>query len=366
MYKIQERNYAVGKGFDVKRYLEDLENRIDPAIEDDIFIQWRHFLTDGAAGQVFLPKRNPVEASKLEYPVIMVNDAINDSTFESMLLAQIKGVNDLISSKIGAFPAIRANYGCNIIPSLFGCKLHMMEKELNTLPGAYPLSGGTDMIRKCLAQGVPDMLAGQGKQVFDCVAYFIDSLRDYPKLKKYCHIYHPDAQGVLDISEVIYGSEIFLAFYDEPALMHKFLDLILRTYTSFMDNFFKLVPPEEDFNCHYGWLHRGKIRMSLDSCVNFSPEMYEEFSLPYDKILLNSYGGIIHSCGKVDHFVNSLNMIGEGYHGFNLSQPHLNDMEKVFAGTVDKGVRIFSLNADAVRQARGKQRKLHGLVHAAP
>ena len=351
------------KKIDVKRYLDDLENRIDPAIEADLLAQWRRFLTEGDADQVFSPKRTPAVPAKIEYPPIMVNDAINDPTFKSMLLGQILGVNSLISSKSGEVPAIRANYGCNIIPSLFGCKIHMMEKELNTLPGALPLSGGEKMLKERLSCGVPDIFAGQGKQVFDCVEYYIESLRDYPKLKKYCHIYHPDTQGVLDIAEVIYGSEIFLAFYDEPALMHEFLDLITRTYISFIDNYFRLVPPEKDFNCHYGWMHRGKIRMSLDSCVNFSPEMYEEFSLPYDKILLNRYGGIIHSCGKVYHFVNSLNLIGEGYYGFNLSQPHLNDMEKVFASTVDKGVRILSLHPEAVRQAQEKHRQLHGLVH---
>jgi hypothetical protein len=328
-----------------------------------LLAQWRHFSADGVEDPVFSPRRIPAAPAKLEYPPVMINDAIDDPTFETMLLGQIGAVSQIISSKAGIVPAIRANYGCNIIPSMFGCRIHMMEKELNTLPGALPLSGGVSMLRKCLACGIPDIFAGQGKQVFDCVSYFIDSLRDYPKLQKYCHIYHPDAQGVMDIAEVVYGSEIFLAFYDEPALMHEFLQLITRTYISFMDNYFRLVPPSEDYNCHYGWMHRGKIRISLDSCVNFSPEMYEEFSLPYDKILLNRYGGVIHSCGKVDHFVNSLNLIGEGYYGFNLSQPHLNDMERVFASTIDAGVRIFGLGPAAVQQARVKQRQLRGLVH---
>ncbi len=350
---------------EVKKYLDDLENRIDTGVETDLLNQWLHFLADGVADQVFLPKRTPVAASKLDYPIIMVNDAINDLSFKSMLLSQIAGVNNLISSNTGTVPALRANYGCNIIPSMFGCKLHMMEKDLNTLPGAFPLSGGLDMIRNCLTQGVPDMLAGQGRQVFDCVAYYIESLKDYPKLKKYCHIYHPDAQGVLDISEVLYGSEIFLAFYDEPDLIQDFLKLITKTYITFMDKYFQMVPPEKDYNCHYGWMHRGKIRMSLDSCVNFSPEMYETFSLPYDKILLNRFGGIIHSCGKVDHFVNSLNLIGAGYYGFNLSQPQLNDMEKVFAATVDRGVRILNLDPAGVKQARKNHRPLRGLVHVA-
>jgi hypothetical protein len=169
------------KEFDVKRYLDDLENRIDPELETELLVQWRHFLTDGAAEQVFSPKRIPVAPAKIEYPDIMVNDAINDPTFKSMLLGQLGGINSLISSKTGTVPAIRANYGCNIIPSMFGCKIHMMEKDLNTLPASLPLSGGTDMLRNCLAQGVPDIYAGQGKQVFDCVEYYIQSLRDYPR-----------------------------------------------------------------------------------------------------------------------------------------------------------------------------------------
>lgn len=348
---------------DVKRYLDDLENRIDPVIEAGLLEQWRHFLAEGVAGQAFLPRRTPVSPAKVAYPAMMVNDAINDPTFESMLLSQIAGVSQLISSEAGLVPAIRANYGCTIIPSMFGCQLHLMEREANTLPAAFPLPGGADRLRKCLDKGPPDPLAGQGQQVFDCVAYFIESLADYPKLKKYCHIYHPDAQGVLDIADVIYGSEIFFAFYDEAALMRDFLHLITQTYIRFIDTFFLLVPPRDDYNCHYGWMHRGKIRLSLDSCVNFSPEMYEEFSLPYDKILLDRYGGIIHSCGKVDHFVNSLNRLGAGYHGFNLSQPHLNDMEKVFASTVDAGVRILNLDPVAVQQAQEKHRPLRGLVH---
>jgi hypothetical protein len=353
----------MGKEIDVKRYLDDLENRIDADVEADLLAQWRHFLAYGVSDQVFIPKRTPVAPSKIEYPAVNVNDAINDPAFKSMLLGQIGGINTLIASNAGTVPAIRANYGCTILPSMFGCEIHMMDKELNTLPGALPLSGGVNMLRKRLSLGSPDILAGQGRQVFDCVEFFIDSLSDYPKLQKYCQIYHPDAQGVLDIAEVIYGSEIFLAFYDEPDLMREFLQLITQTYISFIDNFFKLVPPKDDYNCHYGWMHRGKIRMSLDSCVNFSPEMYEEFSLPYDKILLNRYGGIIHSCGKVDHFVNSLNLIGEGYYGFNLSQPHLNDMEKVFSSTVDVGVRILNLDPVAVKQAMEKNRQLRGLVH---
>lgn len=348
----------------VEKYLADLEARIDVNEEERIRNEWRKFLDVGSDEPVFSPVRKPVGNSAFEWPSVNINDAILDESFETMLLSQLCAVNSLVSSTLGNVPAIRANYGSNIMSTLFGSQLHMMERELNTLPGALPLPGGSDAVKKLIDQGVPDLNAGQLPQVFGAISFFIEKLNDYPKLKKYCAIYHPDFQGPLDICEVIYGSEIFLAFYDEPELMHDFLELITETYIKAMDRFFTMVKPAEDYNVHYGWMHKGKIRISLDSCVNFSGEMYQEFILPYDRKLFNRYGGIIHTCGKCDHFVPFLNQIGGGYNGFNLSQPHLNDMDKIFSETVDNGVRIFSLTKDAAQAAVSKGRNLRGLVHA--
>ena len=78
--------------------------------------------------------------------------------------------------------------------------------------------------------------------------------------------------------------------------------------------------------------------------------------------LMERYGGVIHSCGHVDHFVEVLPELGPGYCGFNLSQPHLNDMEKVFRATVDRGIRIFSLPRVVAETALAQGRPLRGLV----
>lgn len=348
----------------LEKYLTDLEERLDSKEEERLRREWKNFLDNGTSEAFFSPLRNPVKNSSFEWPQININDAILDESFETMLLSQLCAVNSLISSALGNLPAIRANYGSNILSTLFGCEIHMMEREFNTLPGGLPVPGGAEAVRKMLSSGLPDFSKGQLPQVFGATAFFLEKLKDYPKLQKYCTIYHPDFQGPLDICEVIYGSEIFLAFYDEPELMRDFLSLVTDSYMKAMDGFFQLVKPSGDYNVHYGWMHKGKIRISLDSCVNFSGEMYSEFVLPHDRKLFNRYGGIIHTCGKCDHFVPYLNQIGDGYNGFNLSQPHLNDMEKIFSETVDKGIRIFSLNKVAVQDAVSKGRNLCGLVHA--
>ena len=47
----------------------------------------------------------------------------------------------------------------------------------------------------------------------------------------------------------------------------------------------------------------------------------------------------MHFCGRGDHFIERLAKL-EGLNGINMSQPHLNDMDKVFAATIDKGLHL--------------------------
>jgi len=96
--------------------------------------------------------------------------------------------------------------------------------------------------------------------------------------------------------------------------------------------------------------------------MNISPEMYEEFILPYnDEILTFFNGGAIHSCGKVEHFTPLLSRM-KHLHGFNMSQPEYNNMEKIFTHTVDKGIPLIGLSKDTVFEFHSAGRNLKGLV----
>ena len=344
----------------ISQYLEDLERRINPEVEDHVLAQWKGFWNRSVAEGYFAPTRVPAP-STLEWPKININDAILDRSFELMLLRELCGVNAVLSGGSGVTMQIRTNFGTTILPSLFGVEVMLMDRGMDTLPGAHPLPGGAAAIERLLTAGVPPHRAGQGAAVFDCAQFYLETLAHYPKLQKYCRIYHPDAQGSLDICEVVWGSDLFLALHDTPDLVKRFLGLITDTYISFIDRWFELVRPKDDFNVHYGWIHPGKVRLSLDSCMNVSPDAYQEFVRPCDERLLNRYGGIVHSCGKVDHFVPLLAGI-KGYHAFNLSQPHYNDMETIYRNTVDKGVFILGLDRGTADRAVTEGRKLHGMV----
>jgi uroporphyrinogen-III decarboxylase len=110
-------------------------------------------------------------------------------------------------------------------------------------------------------------------------------------------------------------------------------------------------------------LHGGHIMLRDDSAMNLSPAMYETFVKPYDQRLFDVLsGGAVHFCGRGDHYIESLSNV-RGLHAINLSQPHLNDMEKIFRNTVDKGLAVLALPREAADAALAAGRDLKGLVH---
>jgi len=159
----------------------------------------------------------------------------------------------------------------------------------------------------------------------------------------------------LDILELMWGGDIFYAMYDEPELVHNAMSLISETYTKFMNEWYSLHPASDVMNTHWGaFYHRGKIVLRSDSAMNLSPELYREFSLPYDKLLLDRFdGGVVHFCGRGDHYIDLL-CAQKGVTGINMSQPEYNDMEKIYANTVDQGIKIFSIQRSRAEADKGR------------
>jgi hypothetical protein len=52
-------------------------------------------------------------------------------------------------------------------------------------------------------------------------------------------------------------------------------------------------------------------------------------------------------------------------YAINMSQPEYNDMETMFANTVDKGINIIGFSRSAAEEAVARGRDLHGRLHAA-
>lgn len=318
--------------------LKDIEERIIPEVEEDYVDQWKNFWYGDITEKIFTPKRKVVSESKIEVKQFNINDAIDD--YEIMLDMQLADISKALSSN--AALGIRANYGTGIMSSLFGAEFFMMPRELNTLPITHSFND-TDVIRRLVNEGKPNLENALGKKVYDFGEMCLEIFRNYPKIAKYVFVYHPDTQGPLDIAELLWGSEMFYSLYDDPDLVHQFLQLITDTYVDFLDRWFKMYPNRQDINVHWNYWIKGGICLRNDSAINLSPEQYSEFGLKYDKYLFDRYdGGLLHYCGKGDHFIG-IAAANTKLTGINLSQPHLNEMDKVYDAAASNNKKILNL-----------------------
>jgi len=335
--------------------LNDIESRICPEAEEDLDRQWSDFLDNRFEGDIFFPSRTVVSAPSVNVPAVNINDAIND--YEMMLLYELCGVSGALSSRNQNL-CVRSNYGTGILSSLFGAEIFEMPRKMNTLPTTRTL-GSTEDIRRISESGVPDLMGGFGRRVFEFGEFCRDVFSHYPRIQQYVSVYHPDTQGPLDICELLWGCEMFYALYEDPDLMHAMMRLLTDTYTAFMHKWYKLYPMNTGINVHWAHIrHKGAIMLRDDSAMNLSPELYAEFAAPYDGELLKRFsGGAVHFCGRGDHYIETLTSL-PGLNGINLSQPHLNDMEKIYRNTVDRGIKILGFNPKWAE--KDKSRGFHG------
>ena len=339
--------------------LDELETRIDPETEDDFRGQWRAFLHHRFTGEIFSPKRRQKSLSALPRPRLCINDTLDDP--EAMLCAQLLNVSDALASDNQNL-SVRANYGTGILSSVFGAELFILPDNCNTLPTTRPLAG-TYAVKGLLERGRPSLTQGLGGRVFAVGEFFREVFSHYPKIEQYVEIYHPDLQGPLDICELMWGEELFYAMYDEPELVSGLMQLITDTYLHFMERWQALVPPRDDICCHWdNLMHRGQIVLRNDSAMNLSPEFYNTFARAFDAQLMKRYGGVIHFCGRGDHYIHLLKDIPNVY-GVNMSQPHLNDMEKIYQNTVDCGIQLLAFDRAAALRDVSRPGAFHSNLH---
>ncbi len=342
------------------RCLEDLERRIDGDVEDRLHAEWVGFSEGRSDGGLFTPQRGCEAPPGVEWPEVRVNAALAD--FDQMALQQFRGCSETLAAGNGAMMCVRSNYGVSILPSLFGVELFMMDDETNTLPTSYPL-GSIDRIEAVVDAGVPDPAGSLGGRTLAMGEHYAAIRDTYPKIAKHVHVYHPDIQGPMDVCEVLWGSEIFVALVDRPDLVHALLDLVTETYIRFLRRWEAIIPFEPTYQAHWGLFHKGTIMLRDDSAMNLSPEMFDEFIAPYDQRLLDEFGGgAIHFCGRGDHYIARMCRL-RGLHAINLSQPDWNNMAVIYQSTVDRGIKLIGLRREAAEAALAAGRDLHGCVH---
>jgi hypothetical protein len=203
-------------------------------------------------------------------------------------------------------------------------------------------------------------LAGR---VFDFAGRWAGACLPYESVRRYVHMYNPDLQGPLSLAELLWGSDLFMAVFDEPETVRAALDFFAEVIISFLKKFHALCPPfDTEHSVEWGLLHRGGVIIRNDTATNISGDMYGEFAKPVDERIISAFGGGIHFCGRGDHYIKHVSEI-RGLSAINLSQPECNDMEIIYQNTIDKEIVIIGLPSAAVKQAVLSGRDLRGRVH---
>jgi len=345
----------------LKRYLEDIEARIDDEVEQSLLDEWTSFAHGEFGGELFIPMRLRPSPPRIDWPTVRVNETLDD--YDKMALQQLRECSERLACRGGgggALMNLRCNYGTGIMSSLFGAELFVMPDQTDTLPTTWPMNGA-DAARKLLDEGVRDLSACLGAKVFEMGERFVELMRPYPKIRRHVHIYHPDVQGPMDICELLWGSGLFVDLVDQPRLVQSMLELITQTYIRFMRKWETIAPPPQPA-VHWGFAHRGRIMLREDSAMNLSPAMFDQFIRPYDQKLLDTFGGgALHFCGRGDHYLPSACEM-PGLYAITMSQPEYNDMEVIYRNTVDKGIQMLGLDRDVAEQALQAGRDLHASV----
>lgn len=197
----------------LRRCLDDLEARIDPAVEAQLLWEWRSFTENRSEEDIFSPRRRKIALPTVEWPRVSVNDGLAD--YDQMALQQYGACSAALARGSGMMLNVRCNYGSSIAPLLFGVKAFIMGEEFDTLPTSEPLND-KDAIRRLIDAGIPDLRAGFGEKVLEMGRRYAAIAREYPKIGKYVNIYHPDLQGPLDICEVVWAARCFTPFTTNP------------------------------------------------------------------------------------------------------------------------------------------------------
>ncbi|MCF8241384.1 MAG: hypothetical protein K9J16_08345 [Melioribacteraceae bacterium] len=226
---------------------------------------------------------------------------------DKYLEAQLDEIEQQKSLKGEYVPALCPSLGVITFPSAFGCEVIWWE---NDFPAVKPLEEDFDI------SDLPDPKLTDGVlgRILDYTKLFLS------KTDGKIPIRLTDIQGPLDNAAMILGPNNFLMkLHTDPnsvhVLMKKVTDLMINYIKEFRavvkQNGGEFVPA-----MFHPWMPDGSgISISNDECVMISPEMHDEFHVPYLNQISEEFGGIyIHSCGDWTHqftsYDNIYNLVG--------------------------------------------------------
>lgn len=236
---------------------------------------------------------------------------------------------------------IRANLGVGIVASMFGANVRLLE---NHMPWVEPLGDGARL--DAIGEGpLPDVRAGLGSLAAEHYAFFRETLAGYPKCREAIHVTLPDLQGPFSVTELLGGSEIYVALKVEPERLAPVLAKVAAQVAAAHRFLAPLVhdPLGEGFHHQHGVAVRGNLLIRNDSITMMSPATYREVVLSHDRRLAAEVGGAgVHFCGNGAHQVDALLSATE-LTSIDFGQSWMQDVDAIYAKAAPRRVPLLRL-----------------------
>jgi hypothetical protein len=287
---------------------------------------------------------------------------------DKFLAAQLEEIEGQIRFKGDFVPALCPTLGVVAIPSAFGGEVIWWE---NDFPSVRPALGGDPLqVKKLKMPSVRDGLLGR---ILDTARYFVERTGGrYP-------IRMADVQGPVDNAALILGHTNFLeALLVRPAEVRLLLEMVTDLMAAFIRAQRDLVlslGAEFVPSSFQPWMpDGGGVSVANDAGLMLSPELHDEFAVPYLNRLADEFGGVyIHSCGNWTHLFPSLEKV-HGLRGleFGASETPFGPVAARFGGRIVLACRVglhrditFDGMADFVARIKAQAKTPRGLfIHA--
>jgi uroporphyrinogen-III decarboxylase len=287
---------------------------------------------------------------------------------EKYLAAQLEEIEGQGRFRGDFVPALCPTLGVVAIPSAFGAEVVWWE---NDFPAVRPLLGDDPLRVKALR--MPSLKDGVLGRILDYIRLFIKRTNSRVPVRL------ADLQGPIDNAALLFGHTQFLeALLVRPAEVRILLDMVTDLAIAFaraQRDLVRSLGAEFVPSSFQPWLPDGRgISISNDAGMMLSPDLHDEFGVPYLNRISDEFGGVyVHSCGNWTHLLPSLEKV-RNLRGleFGASETPFGPVTERFGGRTVLACRVglhrdikFAGMVDFVGKIKAEAKTYRGLfIHA--
>ena len=241
--------------------------------------------------------------------------------------------------------AIRNDHGTIQAASLLGGAWDLHE---DNYPWVKPVDSRAKLERIASGEKELDLASGGVlRPSLETLKFYHEKLKAYPPCDRAIQVSMPDLQGPLDTAHQLWGSDIFLAFYEDPqllwALMNRIVDVMIEVSRLYRPWAVDRLSPKAV--TQHGYMIPGSLLIRVDSAIMISARMYSDLIKPHDARLLGEMGGgSIHFCGNGEHLIEAMLQIPD-LRGLDFGEPFQMDTKRIYSLCREPRVAVTNLQA---------------------